>query len=158
MTSAPVLGYPDFSHPSKLETDASSQGLGTVISQRDENGTSHAIALASRSLQPSEQSVRNYISAKLELIALKWALTEKLRDYLLGSTFTIYTDNNPLAYTKENKLGAAQIQWLSKHAIFDFDIKYRSSKSNQAADALSHHPKTENENFSDCESDGYKSI
>ena len=29
---------------------------------------------------------------------------------------------------------------------------------NQAADPLSHHPKTENENFSDCESDRYKSI
>ena len=29
---------------------------------------------------------------------------------------------------------------------------------NQAADILSHCPKTENENFSDCESDGYRTI
>ena len=83
---------------------------------------------------------------------------EKLRDYLLGSKFTIYTDNNPLAYIKESKLGVAQIWWLSKLALFDFDIKYRSGKLNQAADTLRHHPKSDNENFSNCESDGYETI
>ena len=65
----------------------------------------------------------NYSSAKLELLALKWAVTEKFRDHLLGSWFTAYTDNNPLAYVKESKLGVAQIRWLSKCALFDFDIK-----------------------------------
>ena len=84
--------------------------------------------------------MRNYSSAKLELLALKWAVTEKFKDYLLGSRFTVYTDNNPLAYVKGSKLGAAQIRWLSELALFDFDIKYRTGKSNQAADALSHHP------------------
>ena len=154
LTSVPVLGYPDFNHPFELEMDASLQGLGAVLSQRDETGTSHVIAFASRSLQPSEQSMCNYSSAKLELLALKWAVTEKFRDYLLGSKFTVYTDNNPLAYVKESKLGAAQIRWLSKLALFDFDIKYRSGKSNQAADALSHRPMTD-EILSNTESDGY---
>ena len=87
-----------------------------MLSQRDKTGTSHVIAFASRSLQPSEQSMHNYSSAKLELLALKWLVTEKFRDYLLGSRFTVYTDNNPLAYVKESKLGAAQIRWLSKQA------------------------------------------
>ena len=32
LTSAPVLGYLDFSHPFNLETDASFQGLGAVLS------------------------------------------------------------------------------------------------------------------------------
>ena len=158
LTSAPVLGYPDFSHPFELEMDASLQGLGAMLSQRDETGTSHVIAFASRSLQPSEQLMHNYSSAKLELLALKWAVTEKFRDYLLGSKFTVYTDNNPLAYVKESKLGAAQIRWLSELALFDFNIKYRSGKSNQAADALSHHPTTDSEILSDTESDGYKTI
>ena len=70
--------------------------------------------------------MQNYSLAKLELLALKWVVTEKLRDYLLGSKFTVYTDNNPLAYVKESKLGVAQIRWLSKLALFNFDIKYRS--------------------------------
>ena len=100
----------------------------------------------------------NYSSAKLELLALKWALTEKFRDYLLGSKFTVYTDNNPLAYVKKSKLGVAQIRWLSELALFDLNIKYRSGKSNQAADALSHHPKADSEIFSNAESDEYKTI
>ena len=50
LTSVPVLGYPDFSRPFDLETDASLQGLGDVLSQRDENGKSRVIAYASRSL------------------------------------------------------------------------------------------------------------
>ena len=70
--------------------------------------------------------MQNYSLAKLELLALKWVVTEKPRDYLLGSKFTVYTDNNPLAYVKESKLGVAQIRWLSKLALFNFDIKYRS--------------------------------
>ena len=71
LTSAPVLGYPDFSHPFELEMDASLQGLGTMLSQRDETGTSHVIAFASGSLWPSKQSMHNYSSAKLELLVLK---------------------------------------------------------------------------------------
>ena len=89
--------------------------------------------------------MQKYSSAKLELLALKWAVIEKLRDYLLGSKLTVYTNNNPLAYVKESKLRVAQIRWLSKLALFHFDIKYRSGKLNQAADTLSHHPMTDNE-------------
>ena len=57
LSGAPVLGYPDFSCPFELETDASLQGLGVILSQRDKNGTSHVIPFVSRSLWPSEQSV-----------------------------------------------------------------------------------------------------
>ena len=73
---------------------------------------------------------------------LKWAVTEKFRDYLLESQFTAYTDKNPLVYIKESKLWVAQIRWHSGLALFDFDIKYRIGKLNQSADALSHHPKS----------------
>ena len=52
----------------------------------------------------------------------------------------------------------AQIRWLSELALFDFDIKYRSGKSNQAADALSCHPMTDDEILSNSESDRYKTI
>ena len=34
LTSVPVLGYPDFSRPFDLETDASMQGLGAILSQK----------------------------------------------------------------------------------------------------------------------------
>ena len=78
LTSAPILGYPDFSCPFDLETDASFQGLGAVLSQKDEHGRSRVIAYASHFLCPNGRNMRNYSLAKLELLALKWAVTEKL--------------------------------------------------------------------------------
>ena len=50
LMNAPMLGYPDFSRPFDLETDALLQGLGAVLSQRDENDKSRVITYASRSL------------------------------------------------------------------------------------------------------------
>ena len=68
-----------------------------------------------------------------------------LRTICLGSKFTIFTDNNPLCYIKSSKLGVAQIRWLRELTLYDFDILYRTGKSNLVADALSHHPKVEEE-------------
>ena len=79
----------------------------------------------------------NYSSAKLELLALKWAVTEKFQDYLFGLQFQVYMDNNPLTYVQESKLGASQIWWLSELALFNFTIKYWTGHLNRAADAES---------------------
>ena len=102
LTTAPVLGYPNFNREFILETDASLRGLGGVLSQVDDTGKVNVIAYASDTLRPSKQSMLNYSSAKLELLALKWAVTKKFRDHLLE--LTIYTDNNPLAYVQTSKL------------------------------------------------------
>ena len=71
LVTAPVLGYPDFNREFILETDASLQGLGAVLSQQDETVKLHVIAYASQSLHPSERSMHNYSSVKLELLVLK---------------------------------------------------------------------------------------
>ena len=89
--------------------------------------------------------MRDYSSAKIELMALKWSVCNKFKDYLLGSKFTVFTDNNPLCYIKSSKLGAVQIRWLSELALYDFDIIYRTGKSNLVADALSHWPEANKE-------------
>lgn len=67
---------------------------------------------------------------KFEFLALKWAMTEKFREYLLGQRCVVFTDNNPLSYLQTAKLGA-------QLAVFDFEVKYRSGRSNRKADALS---------------------
>ena len=71
LVTAPVLGYPDFNREFVLETNASLQGLGAVLSQQDETRKLHVIAYASQSLHPSERFMHNYSSAKLELLVLK---------------------------------------------------------------------------------------
>ena len=97
--------------------------------------------------------MHDYSSAKIELMALKWSVCEKFKDYLLGSKFTVFTDNNPLVYVKTSKLGAAQIRWLSELALYDFDIVYRTGRSNLIADALSRRPEVEGENHNQTGSD-----
>ena len=78
LVTAPGLGYQDLNRECVLETDASLQGLGAVSSQQDETGKLHVIAYVSWSLCPSERSMCNYSSAKLELLVLKWAVIYNL--------------------------------------------------------------------------------
>ena len=113
-----------------METDASFRGLGAILSQKD-----GVIAYASRGLRPAERNDGNYSSMKLELLALKWALTEKFRPYLIGSH--LYTDNNPLSYIQTSNLGATELRWVAQLAQFDYEIKYRSGRCNANAYALS---------------------
>ena len=141
LTSAPVLAYPNYEKLFLLETDASLKGLGAVLSQEDNDSNmcmSFLMLVACSSHM--RKSMHNYSSAKLELLALKWSVCKKFRDYLIGSKFTVLTDNNPLTYVRTSCLGMSQIRWLSNLALFDFNIKYRAGKSNQAADALSRWP------------------
>ena len=93
--SAPVLVFPNFDKPFLLETDASKEGLGVVLSQKQEDGCYHPMAFGSHSLTPSEQ---NYHSSKLEFLVLKWSITEHFKEYLAYTPFTVCMDNNPLMY------------------------------------------------------------
>lgn len=136
LVSAPVLAYADFTRPFILEVDASHAGLGAVLSQEQE-GKVRPIAYASRGLRPTERNMNNYSSMKLEFLALKWAISEKFREYLLGHTFLVYTDNNLLSHLFSAKLGAIEHRWAAQLASFDFQLRYRSGKSNGNADALS---------------------
>ncbi|CAB4027585.1 Hypothetical predicted protein [Paramuricea clavata] len=77
LTTAPVLGYADLSQPFILETDASHQGLGAVLSQ-ELQGKRRVIAYASRRLRPTERNMDNYSSMKLEMLALKWTILNVL--------------------------------------------------------------------------------
>ena len=134
-TSTPILAYPDYQLPFVLHTDSSSEGLGAVLYQRQEDKL-RVIAYASRSVSKSES---HYPAHKLEFLALKWAVCEKFHEYRYGSkSFKVYTDNNPLTYVLTSaKLDACGQRWVVKLAIYNFTIKYKCGLSNVEADALS---------------------
>ena len=90
-----VLAFADFKKPFLLETDASIEGLGAVLSQEQEDGRYHPVAYASCGLKGGELK---YHSSKLEFLALKWAMTEQFKEYLQYQPFVVRTDNNPLTY------------------------------------------------------------
>ena len=153
LISTLILAYPDYSKEFILETDTSLKGLGAVLSQRGDDGAVRFIAYTSHSLRLGEKSMQDYSSAKIELLALKWSMCEKFKNYLLGSKFTVYTDNNPLVYIKTSKPEPAQIRWLSELALYDFDIVHHTSKSNLVADALSQRPESPSSNNKGREDD-----
>ena len=137
LTSPPILGYPDFQLPFTVHVDASSTGLGAALYQT-QKGVPTVIAYGSRTLSPAE---RNYSAYRREFLALKWAVSEKFRDYLYGSKFHVLTDSNPLTYLVTSaKLSPTDHRWLSSLAVFDFDISYRCGRANGDADGLSRIP------------------
>ena len=133
-TEAPILAYADFKTPFILHTNASSEGLGTVLYQY-QNNQRRVIAYASRSLSPSE---RNYPAHKLEFLALKWAITDKFHEYLYCAEFQVFTDNNPLTYILTTaKLDATGHRWVAALSNYTFNISYKPGRNNTDADALS---------------------
>lgn len=140
LTNPPILAYPNFELPFVLHTDASNDGLGAVLYQR-QDGKLRVIGYGSRTLTPAERNYHLH-SGKLEFLALKWAISDKFRDYLYyAPSFTVYTDNNPLTYVLSTaRLNAVGHRWVGELADFHFDIKYRPGKMNADADTLSRYP------------------
>ncbi|XP_075451032.1 uncharacterized protein LOC142492246 [Ascaphus truei] len=152
LTEAPVLAYADPEQPYVLHVDASHNGLGAVLHQKHPEGL-RPVAYISRSLTPSEQ---RYPVHKLEFLALKWAITEKLHDYLYGVDFEVRTDNNPLTYVNTSaKLDAAGHRWLAALNRYRFSMKYKPGPLNIGADALSRRPGAESQKLG---SNGYKAM
>ena len=132
---APILAFADLKRPFLLEMDASKNGLGTILQQVQEDGKYHPVAYASNALCGSEV---NYHSSKLEFPALKWAVTQQFKKYLMYQPFTMQTDNNPLTYVLMTpNLDATRHHWVSALAGFNFRLEYLCSTDNRVADVLS---------------------
>ena len=78
--STPILAFADYTKDFLLKTDTSKEGLGAVLSQKQADEQYHLVAYGSWALTAHE---KNYHSTKLEFLALKWAITEHFKEYLL---------------------------------------------------------------------------
>ncbi|XP_067939742.1 uncharacterized protein [Watersipora subatra] len=91
LVTSEFLGYPDPSLPFILDTDASAEGIGGVLSQI-QNGKERVISYYSKSFSPSE---RNYCVTRRELLAVIKCV-KHFRPYLYGRQFLVRTDHASL--------------------------------------------------------------
>ena len=136
LMTSPLLALPRFNLDFILDTDASGEGLGAVLSQVID-GREHVIAYASRVLTKSE---RKYCATRREMLALVWA-TRHFRPYLYGRRFTLRTDHNSLRWLHNFKEPEGQVaRWLELLSEFDYTVIHRPGAQHQNADSLSRKP------------------
>ena len=133
LTSPPILAYPSESDAFILDNDASSVGIGAVLSQV-QNGTERVIAYFSRVLNPAE---RNYCVTRRELLAVVCAVNH-FHHYLCGRHFLVRSDHGSLRWLMNFRNLEGQMgRWLAFLNNYDFAIQHRPGKSHGNADALS---------------------
>ncbi|KAI3811207.1 hypothetical protein L1987_20926 [Smallanthus sonchifolius] len=129
LCSAPILALPKGTDDFVVYCDASIQGLGCVLMQREK-----VIAYASRQLKIYE---KNYTTHDLELGAVVFTI-KIWGHYLYGTKCTIYTDHKSLQHIFEQKeLNMRRRHWVELLNDYDCAIWYHPGKANVVADALS---------------------
>jgi len=139
VTSAPVLKYFDTSKPTEGIGDASSKGIGFVLTQED-----HPVTYASRALTQAEQ---RYSQIEKELLAQVFGL-EHNHQYVYGRKVVLYTDHKPLVSISRKPLASApkRLQRLLLRLYqYDVEIRYRPGREMYLADTLSRAYQSPNE-------------
>jgi len=133
LTTAPTLSCPSFEEPFALQTDASSVGLGAVLTQNIE-GEERVIAFASRALADPE---KKYSVTEQECLAVVWAI-QKFRPYLEGYRFTVITDHSSLRWLHNLKNPTGRLaRWALELLEYDYEVVHRKGALHHVPDALS---------------------
>ncbi|GFU91119.1 retrovirus-related Pol polyprotein from transposon 412 [Trichonephila clavipes] len=140
LTSSPILIYPQPDKPFILDTDASNESVGAVLSQ-EIDGQERVVAYWSKCLSKPE---RNYCVTRKELLAIVKAI-EHFHHYLYGQKFLLRTDHASLTWLMNFRNTEGQVaRWIQRLNEYYFDISHRKGSSHGNADALSRRPCPEN--------------
>lgn len=113
VTTEPVLTYFDPTKPTKISTDASKDGLGAVLLQKNEEKW-QPVAYASRSMTETE---KRYAQIEKETLGLVFGCG-KFHTYVYGlPTFTAETDHKPLISIRKKNLND-----VAQNPTYDDDI------------------------------------
>ena len=143
ITSEQVLAHYDPALPVRLGCDASSTGIGAVLSHVMPDGSERPVAFASRSLT-NQRRVQVHTDNK-EALSIVWGV-KQFHVYLYGRRLTLVTDYKPLTAIFHPKKGvpATTASRLQHYALFlagfDYDIEYKSTTKHCNCDRLSRLP------------------
>ena len=134
LCSKPVLSFPRCGEPFVVEVDASDIAVGGVLSQQQQDGTTHPVAFFSVTLNASQQrwSTHSKEAYALLLAVRTWHV------YLAGTEFILNSDHNPLVHIRNTKDPRGKFaRWISELEEYNYTIQYLPGKLNTKADALS---------------------
>nr|GEZ32435.1 hypothetical protein [Tanacetum cinerariifolium] len=127
LCEAPILALLEGNDNFVVYCDASHQGLGVVLIQREK-----VIAYVSRQLKPHEE---NYTTHDLELGAVVFTL-KIWRRYLYGTKCTMFIDYKSIQHILDQKeLNIRQRCWLELLTDYDCEIRYHPGKTNVIPEA-----------------------
>ncbi|CAG8813562.1 7304_t:CDS:2, partial [Dentiscutata erythropus] len=133
-TTAPILQYPDFEKPFILFTDASYQGLGAILDQKDNDNNEHVIAYASRSLNAAEI---NYSPTEIKCFAAVWGM-EYFQPYIYMKPFNLITDHSALRWLLNQPNPAKRVtRWIQRIADYPYTVIHRKERVHSNVNALS---------------------
>lgn len=116
-----------------LQTDASSVGLGAVLTQTIAN-KKKVIAFASRALSDTK---KRYSVSKQECLAIVWVI-QKFRSYLEDYRFTVITDHNSLRWLHNLKKPTGRLaRWTLELLEYDYEVIHKKGALHHVPDAFS---------------------
>ena len=126
-----VMAYPQTDRPYRLFTDACDYATGALLVQEDSLGQDRVIQYVSHQLSGAKL---RWSTIEKEAFAVVYAL-QKLRPYLQGSVFTIYTDHKPLQRFFSATQKKPKIQrWAMLISEMGGHIQYYPGKDNECAE------------------------
>ena len=128
-----MLVHPNFNKPFVVQTDASKEQIGGVVSQDDK-----PIGFFSRKLSKAQLK---YTVMEKELLGIVETL-KYFRNILLGNKVIIYTDHKNITYDSSNFDSDRILRQRLLIEEFGAELRYIKGENNVVADALSRLPMT----------------
>jgi len=144
ISTAPVLVRFDERLPTRVECDASSWGVGAVLTQR--HNLWRPIAYYSQRYSKTESTLP---ARDLELLGVVKAVSH-FRKFVYGRPLEIVTDHKGITVAQAAKCSARGQRLLMKLEDYDYRITYRKGERNIVPDALSRQHEHQEESESEA--------
>ena len=143
-----VLMLPDLNKAFKLFCDGCLYGVGSTLTQQDDQLNWRPVSYFSKHLSKTE---RRYSVSEIELLSIIRAV-EFNKQFLLCSKIPciVVTDHQPLIYLLNNKNPSSRLlRWITRLEQYTLRFEYRKGSQHGNADALSRWP------LPDADEDGH---